>query len=145
MIYLHKDLCLIIIRPIVIIIIRNTTCILNFSFCHKQQQQRYHNENIKICMFIHYMFVDILFPPTKAIPIMFEHSFHSNKSHSNYVWTHYKTLETWIVHNGTRYHNFNPLRHALPYIFLSLTRIDHNAICYHNFNILPHALPYSLA
>ena len=34
-------------------------------------------------MFIHYMYVDILFPLTKAIPIMFER-----------VTTHYQTLKT---------------------------------------------------
>ena len=57
-------------------------------------------------MFIHYMFVDILFPPTKDIPIMFE-----------CVTTHYKTLQTWIGHDETGYHNLNALPHALPYIF----------------------------
>ena len=57
-------------------------------------------------MFIHYMYADILFPLTKAIPIMFER-----------VTTHYQTLWTWIGHNATRYHNFNALPHALPYIF----------------------------
>ena len=34
-------------------------------------------------MFIHYMYVDILLPPTKAIPIMFEP-----------VSTDYQTLQT---------------------------------------------------
>ena len=29
------------------------------------------------------------------------------------VTTHYQTLQTWIGHDATRYHNFN----ALPYIF----------------------------
>ena len=28
-----------------------------------------------------------------------------------------KTWITWIGHNATRYHNFNALPHALPYIF----------------------------
>ena len=37
------------------------------------------------------MYVDILFPLTKAIPIM-------------YVTTYYQTLKTWIGHNATRYH-----------------------------------------
>ena len=55
-------------------------------------------------MFIHYMYVDILFPLTKAIPIMFES-----------VTTHYQTLQTWIGHNATRYHDLNALRHALPH------------------------------
>ena len=40
--------------------------------CYKHQQQRHDNENTKMCMLIHYMYVDILFPLTKAIPIMFE-------------------------------------------------------------------------
>ena len=82
-------------------------------------------------MFIHYMFVDIIFPLTKTIPIIFKH-----------ITTDYQTLETWIDHNATRYHNFNQLPHALPYIYLSLTWIDHNPMRCHNFNILPHGLPY---
>ena len=61
-------------------------------------------------MFIHYMYVDVFFSLTKAIPILFEH-----------VTTHYQTLQTWIDHDATRYHNFNAiphaLPHALPYIF----------------------------
>ena len=61
-------------------------------------------------MFIHYMYVDIFFPPKKAILIMFEG-----------VTTHYQTLRTWRGHDATRYHNFNALPHALlqalPYIF----------------------------
>ena len=75
------------------------------SWCHKHQQQRYNNENTKTCMVIHYMYVDVFFPPTKAIPIMFEH-----------VTTHYQTLQTWIGHYATRYHNFNAGPHALSYI-----------------------------
>ena len=55
-----------------IIINRNTTHIIDMSCCHKHQQQRYHHENTKIGMFINYMYVDILFPLTKAITIMFE-------------------------------------------------------------------------
>ena len=57
-------------------------------------------------MFIHYMYADILFPLTKAIPIMFER-----------IATHYQILQTWIVRDATRYQNFNALPHALPYIF----------------------------
>ena len=53
-------------------------------------------------MFVHYIYVDILFPLTKAIPIMFER-----------VNTHYQTLRTWIVHNATHYHHFNALRYSL--------------------------------
>ena len=64
-IYLPQKVCLIIIHT-------NTTHILDMSCCHKHQQQRYHNENTKIYMFIHYIYVDILFPLSKAIPNMFE-------------------------------------------------------------------------
>ena len=87
MTYLLKKVCIIIIHT-------NITQILDMSCYHKHQQQRYHNENTKTCMFIHY-----------------------NKSHSNYVTTHYQTLQTRIGHDVTRYHNFNALPHALPYIF----------------------------
>ena len=71
----------------------------------KIQQQSYHNENTKICMFIHYMYVDILLPLVKAILIMFER-----------VTTHYQTLQTWIGHDATRYHNLNALPQALPHV-----------------------------
>ena len=50
------------------------------------------------------MYVDIFFPLTKAIPIMFER-----------VTIHYQTLQTWIGHDATRHHNFNALPHALPH------------------------------
>ena len=50
------------------------------------------------------MYVDVFFPLTKAIPIMFEHG-----------TTHYQTLQTWIGHDATRCHNFNALPHALPH------------------------------
>ena len=96
MIYLPKQVCLIIVH-------RNTTHVLDMSCCHKHQQQRYHNENTKTFMFIHYMYVDILFHLVKVIPIMFEH-----------VTTYYQTwighnatyYQTWIGHNATltRYH-----------------------------------------
>ena len=73
------------------------------------------------------MYVDILFPLTNAIPIMFEH-----------VTSHYQTLQTWISHNTTRYHNFNVLPHALPYIFSQfslvwgyLQRVTITSTCYH--------------
>ena len=58
------------------------------------------------------MYVDILFPLTNAIPIMFEN-----------VTTHYQTLHTWVGHNVTRYHNFNALPHALPYIFSQFSMV----------------------
>ena len=67
----------------------------------------YHNENTKICMFRHYIYVDILFPLTKAISIMFE-----------LVTTHYQTLQTEIDHKATRYQNSNALLHALPHALL---------------------------
>ena len=53
------------------------------SCCHKQRQQRYHNENTKIYTFIHYMYIDIILPLTKAVPSMFER-----------VTTHYQNLQT---------------------------------------------------
>ena len=65
MIYLPRKVSLITIHT-------KPTHILDMSCCHKHQQQRYHNENTKICIFIHFIFVDILFPLTKAIPVMFE-------------------------------------------------------------------------
>ena len=52
------------------------------------------------------MYVDIFFPLTKTIIIMFES-----------VTTYYQTLQTWEGLNKTRYHNFNALPRALPYIF----------------------------
>ena len=104
------------------------------SCCHKHQQQRYHNENTKIYLFMHYMYVHILFPLTKTIPIMFER-----------VTTHYQTLQRQIGHNARPHHNLNasPRYHTLYHACsLSLTGISHNATRYHNFNTLPHALPY---
>ena len=93
-----------------IIIYRNTAYILDVSCYRNHQQQSYHNENTKTCIFIHDMYVDILFLLTKAIPFMFE-----------CVTTHYQTLQTYIDHDAMRYHNFNALPHALlhtlPYIF----------------------------
>ena len=71
MAYLLKKVCIIIIHI-------NSTQILDMYCCHKHQQQRYHNENTKTCMLVHYMYVYIFFPLTKVIPIMFE-----------YVATHY--------------------------------------------------------
>ena len=61
------------------------------SCCHKHQQQRYRNDNTKTYMFIHYMYVDVFFSLTKAIPFMLGH-----------VTTHYQTLQTWIGHDATR-------------------------------------------
>ena len=58
------------------------------------------------------MYVVILFSLTKAIPILFE-----------YVTTHYQTLQTWIGHDATCYHNFNVLPHALPHIFSKFSMV----------------------
>ena len=57
-------------------------------------------------MFIHYMYVNVVFPLTKAIPVMFEH-----------VTTRFQTLETWIGHNTTHYHDFKVLPYSLRCIF----------------------------
>ena len=84
MIYLPKTLCPTIIHT-------NTTHILDMSCCHKHQQQRYHNENSKKYIFRHYKYVDILFPLSKTIPIMYEH-----------FTTHYQTLQTLVSSDGTR-------------------------------------------
>ena len=82
-------------------------------------------------MYIHTLYVDILFPVTKAIPIMFER-----------VTTNYQALKRWIGHNATRYHNLNALPYALPCIFSQFILDRPNGTNYHNFNTLPHALPY---
>ena len=97
----------------------NTAHILDKSSCHQHQQQRHHNENTKICMFINYMYVDILFPLTKAISVMFER-----------VTPHYQTLQTWIGHDATHYHNLNALLHGLPYIFsqFNMARLSFKAL-----------------
>ena len=65
-------------------------------------------------MFIHYMYVDILFPITKAIPVMSER-----------VTTHYQTLQTWIGHIAVRYHR---LYHTC-YRTYSLSLACFRAIC----------------
>ena len=90
-------------------------------------------------MFRRSMYVHILF----LFPGMFD-----------YVTTYYQTLETWIGHSATCYHNFNLLPHKLPqalpyvlpsallYISLILIWIGLNAMRYHNFNVLQHALPF---
>ena len=100
MIYLSEQVCLIIIHT-------NTAHILDMSRCHQHQQQSYHDENTRICMFttLYVRYVDILFPLTKSIPIMFER-----------VTKHYQTLQTWMGHDATRYYNFNALQHALPHV-----------------------------
>ena len=78
------------------------------------------------------MYVDIFFPLTKAIPIMFEH-----------VTAHYQILQTWIGHDATHYHTrYHTCYHTFS---LSLTWIGHNAKRYHNFNVLLQALPYTFS
>ena len=57
-------------------------------------------------MYIHTLYVDILFALIKAIPIMFEG-----------ITTYYQTLKTWIGHNATRYHKFYALAPMLPHLF----------------------------
>ena len=58
----------------------------------------------------------------------------------------FQTLQTWIGHNATRYHNLNTLPyalpHALPYILSDIYLICPNTMCYHNFNVLLHVLSY---
>ena len=64
-------------------------------------------------MFIHYMYADILFPLTKANPIIFER-----------VTTHYQTLRIWIGHDAWRYHNLSALPYALPRVLLKPPTTD---------------------
>ena len=99
---LPKKVCLIIIH-------RNTTHILDMSCCHKHQQQKYHHENTKICLFIHYTYVDILFPLQKPFQLRL-----------NVLPRVIKLYKTWIGHNATRYHNFNALPNTLPHVLLFL-------------------------
>ena len=68
-------------------------------------------------MFIHYMYADIFFP--LKIPIMFER-----------VTTHYQTLQRWIGHDATRYHNFSALPHTLSYTSsqFNMARLQCNAL-----------------
>ena len=57
-------------------------------------------------MFISYMYVDIVFPPTKSISVMFES-----------VTTHCQTPKTWIDHNVKHHHDSTCYRtryHAFP-------------------------------
>ena len=74
-----------------IVIHINQTDILQMSCGHKHQQQSYHNENTKICIFIHHIHIDMLFPLTKVIPTMSER-----------VTTYQQIQKTWIRHNETR-------------------------------------------
>ena len=53
-------------KTCVIIIHTNTIHILDMPCYHQDQQQRYRNENTKIYMFIHYMYVDMLLSLTKG-------------------------------------------------------------------------------
>ena len=131
MMYLPKKVCLIIIH-------RKPTHILNMSCCHKHNQQRYHNENTKIYIFLHYMYADILFPLTKAVPIMFEYVtifyIHvlPNSKHMNRL--------QHVTISSTRYHTYY---HMLQQMFsLSLTWISHNATCYYNSIVLFHTLRF---
>ena len=58
------------------------------------------------------MYLNVLFPLTKAITIMFE-----------LVTTRNQTLQTWVGHNAMRYHNFNVLPHPIPYIFTQFSMV----------------------
>ena len=111
MIYLPKKVCLIVI--------------------HRNTAHRLDIHPVVISISMHYMYVDILFPLTKTIPVMFER-----------VTTHYQTLKTWIGHNATCYHNINALPQTLPhwlshillYFFLVwgyLQRVTITSTCYH--------------
>ena len=87
-------------------------------------------------MYVHTpYYVDIVFPLTKIIPIMFER-----------VTTHYQTLQTWMLHNATCYRNFDVLPHALAYIFsqfnMGMQRITITLTCYH---MRYHTFSFSLA
>ena len=88
----------------------NLTHILDMSCFHKHQQEKYQNEKQnKICMFIHYMYIDILFPRRKAIPIMFER-----------VTTHvnlYKDGQTMMQRVTITSTHYRTRQHTLPYIF----------------------------
>ena len=95
-------------------------------------------------MITHYMYVDILFPLTKAIPIMFERVPPFNKSdkhgsakmqRNSISWTRYyhacyhplchtfSLSSTWLGQNATLYHNFNALQHVLSYIFSQFSMV----------------------
>ena len=113
MIYLPKKVYLIIIH-------RNTPHILDMSCCHKHQQQRYHHENTKTCMFIQYMYVDILFSLTKAIAIIFEHV----ATHYQF-YKHGQAIMQLATITSTCYH--------MPYRPFSLTLVGFWAI----YNALP--------
>ena len=120
--------------------------------------ERNHNENIKMCMLIQHTYVDILFLLTKVIPVMFERvalipklfghlqaimqpvTITSTHYHTRFH-TRYRTFSlglTQIGHNGTHYHNFNALTHALPYIFSRFS------MAWWQFVTCQHALPSNL-
>ena len=106
MIYPPKQVCLIIIH-------RNTSHIPDCPAVISISNTRSHNKSTKTCMFIHYMYADILFPLTKANPIIFER-----------VTTHYQTLRIWIGHDAWRYHNLSALPYALPRVLLKPPTTD---------------------
>ena len=100
------------------------------SCCHQHQQQSYHDENTKICMFttLYVRYVDILFPLTKSIPIMFEHVTKLYK----HGWAMMQRVTITSTRYGTRYHTFY---HTFS---PSLTWLGYNAMYYHNCNVLPY-------
>ena len=106
-----KKVCLIIIH-------RNTTHLLDMFCCLKYQQQRYHNENTKICMFINSsMYDDILVSLTKAILIIFEH-----------VSTYNQTPQTWIGCISTRQLNAKAFYFSLAWDYLQRVTTPYSQI-----------------
>ena len=77
-------------------------------------------------MFINYMYVDILFPPTKAITIMFKRLPYITK-----FYKHGQDIMERVTITSTHYH----MRYRT--FSLSLTQVRHNSMHYQNFNVLP--------
>ena len=82
-------------------------------------------------MFINYMYVDILFPSTKAITIMSKRLPHTTK-----LYKHGQDIMQRVTITSTHYH----MRYRT--FSLSLTQVRHNSMHYQNFNVLPHTIPY---
>ena len=117
-IYPTKKVCLIIIH-------RNTTHLLDMSCCLKHQQQRYHNENTKICIFRNSsMYDDILVSLTKAILIIFEH-----------VSTYNRTPQTWIGYISTRQLNVKAFSFSLACDYLQRVTTSYSQIYKTKVNI----------
>ena len=120
MIYLPKQVCLTIIH-------RDTTYILDMSCCYKHQQQKksylhtlyacwyigtcYHKNNV-LWQGVTLWSIHVCRVWKVAISLS-----NPNFSQIEHVTKQHQTLKTWIGYNATRYLNFHPLRHVLPYIF----------------------------